>query len=409
MYATIMAALDGSQDSLAGARLALDIARGLDGKIIAAHVYDTRIHNSRFREMEPGLPEKYRTGQALKKIRSEHDTLMMDGFQSLSHGYMENFLALAGREGVNVEEVLVENRNYVGLLQLLQERKFDLAVMGATGLGSQQDGLLGSTALRVLRKADCDVLIARRAETAGNGPVLIGVDGSDHALAALQKAVRLSTVLNRRLQVAAAYDASFHQAVFKTMARSMSAARQREVGLDRQESLHEDLIDKSLEVLYGNYLVQAAELAASQGCEPLTLLVRGKAYRALINHALQAETDIVVLGRFGHNRENISDIGSNAEAVVRLCKCNVLITAAPDEKMAPVPVEDGLLAWDREALGRLARIPARARDMARKGIEDYVRSTGATVVSCDLFQEAAEHFGMTASDGREKIDNDKST
>ncbi len=405
MYPSIVTALDGSEDSLAGAALALDIARGLGSKVFAVHVYDSRIHNSRFREMEPGLPEKYRSGGSLKKLRTEHDSLMTDGFQALSHGYMEDIVSLAREKGVNLEEVVIENRNYVGILQFIDEKKVDLVILGATGLGSQHDGLLGSTAARILRKATCDVLIARHGEVDDRGPVLVGTDGSAHALAALEKGAALTDILGGQLHVAAAYDVAFHQNVFKTMAHSMSVEKQQEVGLDRQETLHEDLIDKSLEALYGNYLNQAAEMAVSLGCKPKTELLRGKAYRALTDLASREHAAIVVLGRFGHNREDISDLGSNAEAVVRLSKCSVLITAAAGENLAIIKPDEDALDWEQEALQRLERIPSHARAMARKGIEEFARSTGATQVTTALFQQAANHFGMTTNNNRETPDN----
>lgn len=395
IYSTILVALDGSHDSLAGADLALKISKKLKCRLLAAHVYDARIHDTRFREMEPGLPPEYRQEHALKKLRKAHDSLMTDGFQAMSKGYMEEFISSAQQSGVNVEEVAVAARNYVGILQLIREHGVDLVVLGATGLGAQRDGMLGSTATRVLRGASCDVLISRHMNSERIGPALVGVDGSNNALTALRKGSKLASHLGMQLHVAAAYDVAFHHTVFKTMANSFSADRQREIGLDKQEALHGKLIDESLAALYQDFLERAAQQATSWGGEPVAKLIRGKAYRALTDYAGESHADLVVLGRFGHNREEVSDIGSNAEAVVRLSPCSVLVTVGEEKQQAVEQhPQSAQLDWDPEALARLERVPSFAQSMARQGVEDYVRSVGKSRVTAPLFQEAAQRFGM---------------
>jgi nucleotide-binding universal stress UspA family protein len=323
----ILVALDGSADSLAGGRLALDLAVGFEGRITALHVYDTAIHNTRFRQMEPGLPERYRGPESLHQLRREHDGLMSEGFKALSHGYLEPFLTEARRRAVPVTEVAVPGRNYPGILAQLREGEFDLVVLGATGLGAQEDGLLGSTVLRVLRRAPVDVLVARGAPARPRRSLIVaGIDGSPLAADAARQATAIAAALNWELELFAAYDTAFHRTIFRTMARSLSAGRQRETGLDRQEAVHEELIDKSLESLYGSFLKEAAGAAAVARPEVRSCLRPGKAYRALVDYGAESGAGLIVLGRYGHNYEAGSEIGSQAEAVVRLASCPVLIS-----------------------------------------------------------------------------------
>jgi nucleotide-binding universal stress UspA family protein len=392
-YKTIVVALDGSDDSLAGGDLAITLAAGSGAVLRAVHVYDTIIHSTRFREMEPGLPAQYHTGESLGKLRQEHDSLMTDGFRALSLGYMEDFLAAAARAGVAVTEKAVEGRNYLGLLELISRQMVDLVVLGATGLGAQQDGMLGSTALRVLRRAPCDVIIARKkTRESGITPVLACTDGSGHATSALHKAASLAAFLAMELQLFSAYDVEFHKTIFKTMARSLSADRQREIGLDRQEMIHEELIDKSLEALYSTFLQDGARSLSKPEMEVKTCLRPGKAYRAIVEHAVDTGAGLVVVGRFGHNCEPVSDIGSHAEAVVRLAPCHVLVCNGGTNIPA---VGSGVqIAWDEEALRRLERIPPSVRPMARKAIEQQVLAKGERRVTLAAMEAAAGHFGM---------------
>lgn len=331
-YSHILVALDGSEDSLAGGELALDIAERFGSGLRAVHVYDTAIHNTRFREMEPGLPPRYQTPDFKQKLRAEHDSLMQEGFMALSLGYMEDFLRRARERGVAVAETAVSGRNYLTLLDLLGQGDFDLAILGACGLGTQADGMLGSTVIRVLRRSPVDIIVARAGERRGGA--LACVDGSRRAASAMGKAAVLAGGMDWRLELLAAYDTAFHRTIFRTMARSLSAGRQQEIGLDRQEAVHEELIDKSLKALYGSFLEAAAAEVARGLPGAGTSLRPGKAYRAIVDHAAETGIGLIVLGRYGHNYQVGSDIGSHAEAVARLAPCHVLICGG--EEASPV-------------------------------------------------------------------------
>ncbi|MEW6490665.1 MAG: universal stress protein [Thermodesulfobacteriota bacterium] len=397
MYGTILAALDGSADAQSGARLALALARRLGCAVRAAHVYDAAIHDERFREMEPGLPESYREPECLEDLRRSHDGLMGEGFRALSRGYLEEFLQEAARAGAAASEVVARGRNYVELLRLAREPGVGLVVLGAQGLGAQGDGQLGSTALRVLRRAPCDVLVARAA--APPGPVLAGVDGSPGGEAALRRAAAWCGVLGRELEVAAAYDPELHRTIFRAMARALPPERQAEVGLGKQEELHDRIVDDGLGNLYRAFLERAGALARRLGREPREELLRGKAYRALVDHASARGASLLAVGRFGHNREDPSDLGSHAEAVARLAPCHVLVAAPPPAEGGAGSGGSEELCWDHEARARLERVPSFARAAARRAVEDRVRAEGRGTVCAEDFDRVARQLGMPSAKG----------
>jgi nucleotide-binding universal stress UspA family protein len=326
MYSTVLVGLDGSKHSIWGAQIALAIARGLGAEILACHVYDTGIHRVRFHEMEPGLPTRYQGKESLHQLRNAHDSLISDGLQALSRGYMEHFVSEARGAGVTTSEVNVEGRNYVKILEAAHGRKTDLIVLGAHGIGACDDGLLGSTAARILRHAKCDVLIARR--PLGDEGILVGIDGSEHSMAALHKGAIWGQTFKRPIHVAAAYDPGFHSDVFKTMAHALSEERQEEVGLTRQMNLHQGFIDGVLGNLYQSFLDRARKQTGRMGKKKSCALLRGKAYQAMIEYAGKIRADLLIVGRHGYHREKISEIGSNAEAIVRLGKTNILVVAS---------------------------------------------------------------------------------
>jgi nucleotide-binding universal stress UspA family protein len=387
----ILVCLDGSPDADAAATLALEYARSEGCHVIAAHIYDARIHESRFRQMEPGLPQKYQAKEGLKELRDSHGTLMGDGFQALSRGYMERFLTMAMEAGIKVQTVVEEGRNYVGLMRIIEREKPGLTALGATGLGDIGDGMLGSTAARLLRFVSGDLLIGRDSSPA-KGPILTGIDGSDNALNAFETALKYAALKGDPLHLVAAYDPSLHQRVFKTMAETMPPEAQAAVGLDKQQGLHESLIDDGLGILYQQFLEEAAQLATDDLQAPLSHLIADKAYQGIVNTAKTVNASLICLGRFGHNREDGSDLGATAEAVVRWASCHVHVSAP----VPPVPragiQDEEKIPWEPEALARLEKVPRFVRKMARGSIEKIAREEEAQRVTVKHVEMASERF-----------------
>lgn len=393
MYQTILIGLDGSDQSLIGGRIGLRLALACGAELIACHVYGARLHDDRFKDMEPGLEAEYQDQAFLKDLRHSHSNLILDGLLSLSQGYMDDFTAEAKEAGAEIEPINVEGRNFVGLLDLAKERQADLIILGAHGLGRLEDNRMGSTARRVLRSAECDLLIARKTP-AGSG-IGVGIDGSPEALAAFRRAIGWAGLLETGLTLAAVYDPVFHNHVFQAMAKTLSPERQAEVGLAKQEELHRKIIDEGLGKLYRSFLDRARAKAQGLGWpgpeQPPAELLQGKVYRAVLDDLQTRAGDLLVMGRHGHHREPGTEIGSNVEAVAELAETNVLITAA-GEQLDPDPQEE--MTWEPEAEERLSLIPVGPRKMAQRAIEDEAKSQGLATVTLEIFQTVARRFGM---------------
>ena len=387
----VMVCLDGSPDAEAASDLALEYARVQGLPMVAAHVYDAAIHESRFREMEPGLPDKYQDKAGLKELRDSHGTLMSDGFNALSRGYMERFLKTAAEAEIKVEAVVEEGRNYVGLQNIAMRIKPSMIAMGAAGLGDLDDGIMGSTAARLLRSVSCDLLIGRATAPSG-GAILTGIDGSGDALEASKAAMVFAKINGSPLALVAAYDPELHQRVFKAMADTMPPEAQEAVGLDKQQDLHESLIDDGLGTLYQTFLDEAKGLALASGADPAVHLVADKGYRGIIRKADEVTASLICLGRFGHNREDGSPIGATAENVARLARCHVLIKAPAAGDILTESTDASALAWDPDALERLEKAPRFVRKMAKKSIEKAALAEGAHRVTVKHVDMVSERF-----------------
>jgi len=401
MYRHILVALDGSEPSRWAGQAALELAAATKARVTACHVYGVGIHRIRFSDMEPGLPTEYQQEATLADLRSAHDRLMDEGFRALSAGYVEDFIASSAERGMAVESATVEGRSYVGILDLARRCKADLIALGAYGLGAIGDNMLGGTTSRVLRNAPCDLLIGRRPP--GNGPILVGVDGSDIALEAVGRAAHLGRATDKPLHMTAVYDPDFHTHVFQTMARSLTAQRQEEVGLAGQEKLHDDIINDGLGNLYASFLSEAQRHVDGDDQTITQHLLTGKAYAALNACAMDLDAALIVVSRYGHHREHCSRLGSNAEALVRTASANVLLIGGVESSQRPAqPIKEitattpkrTSVAWDAEAEARLQRVPSFARIMARRAVENAVRDAGKSTVSAADFDAVAAQFGM---------------
>jgi nucleotide-binding universal stress UspA family protein len=324
MYERIVVALDGSKYSLIGGDIALALAKKYESSIFAVHIYDGQIHSHRLREMEPVLPEQYQEKQTLERVRQSHYELIYDGFKALSKGYIEEFEKKALNKGLAIEQVYREGRNYLEIARIVEDYEADLMVMGAYGLGYTENGFLGSTAQRVLRFVECDTLIARRRLSQGH--IMVGIDGSKDAFKALEKASEWSRCFKKHLHLVASYDPFFHSYIFKAMAGALSHKRQEEVGISKQKNLHDSIVDKGLGKLYQGFLDEAKQQVNENSIDTGTNLLKGKAYRTIVEYSEENNIDIIIVGRYGHHRSDLVRIGSNSETVTRIAHTNVLIT-----------------------------------------------------------------------------------
>jgi nucleotide-binding universal stress UspA family protein len=396
-YERIFVGLDGSSDSRFACGAALEIAAGSPGgEIIGCHVHATRLHRTRFGEMEPGLPDRYREEERLASLRSTHEDLIADGMDLISGAYLAPLAAAAARRGVPFDGLAPEGRNWVELLRIIGERRPDLAVLGARGLGAVPETTIGSCAERVLHSAAAtDLLLMRRPWGLEDRPIVVGVDGSDTAYLALRRALELARAFGSEVDAVAVYDPYFHTGVFRTIAGILPPEAAERFDFQAQERLHDEIIDQGLETLYRQALERGRPLADDLGITLRTEVVAGKVWPALLHYSALKRAGLIVLGRYGLHREFASIAGGSTLNAARLSTGNLLVVAPPAEPF-DLPDASGArvppLHWSDEAVSILERVPAFARPMARAAIEDRARRKGESGVTGELVREVSCAF-----------------
>ena len=430
MYREIFVPVDNSPHSDWAVDRAIELCRKTGGRITGNHVYAARLHDVRFRQLETGLPAQFQTPDEIKKQRKIHDKLIEKGLQLIADSFLDQFgkrceaagvpLTRQLLEGINYEEIVNEVNRGAGRLpgligfdpnraagydggervrgdvrvgengRLVAEeedaaarlvgssgRQYDVLAIGAHGLGRQPYSQLGGVVARVLRGVEKDVLIVRDDRPFAGGRFLVCVDGSSYGYRAMRVALELAQAFGGSLFACSAFDVEYHHVVFHNIKDVLSYQASKVFKFEEQEELHNNIIDKGLLKLCQANLKRAEVIAREFPDVPLkTQILIGKPFQVIMQWAEEIQPSLLVLARHGAHRIEGTHLGSQAENLLRLAPCNVLLAGTVGIRPEDIPwiEEDGVagLPWAPEAEVRILRVPPFAQGIARRAVEEYV-------------------------------------
>ena len=445
-YREVFVPVDNSPHSDWALDRAIEICRASSGRVTGNHVYAARLHDVRFRQLETGLPAQFQTAEEIKRQRKIHDKLIEKGLQLIADSFLDQLakrcenagVALTRQllEGINYEEIVREVNRGEGRLpgligfdpnraagydggektrsdvrlgengRIVAEdeedaaklvgssgRKYDLIAMGAHGLGRQAYSQLGGVVARSLREIEKDMLVVRDQSALEGGRFLVCVDGSSYSYKAMRSALELAQEFGASLYVCSAFDVEYHHVVFGNIKDVLSVQASKVFKFEEQEELHNNIIDKGLLKLCQANLKRAEVMAQEFPDVPIkTQILVGKPFQVVMQWAEEIKPSLLILGRHGAHRIDGTDLGSQAENLVRLASCNVLLIGTVGVKPEDIPwiEEDGVasLPWAPEAEVRILRVPPFAQGIARKAVEEFVLEHGGDIVTNPRLDEA---------------------
>ena len=205
--ARILVALDASNHADRALEEAVRLTGSVGGTVTGIHAYAAKLHDNRFRQMEGGLPERYRKEQEMEHQREVHDSLITRGLGIISDSYHDSAAPLCEAAGVAYRRLSPEGKNYRRIVEATATGDHDVLALGALGLGVVPGALVGTVCERVVRRSAIDVLMVRGPERAlGDGPLVVGLDGSARSFGALKTALDLGRRLGAPVHAVAAYD-----------------------------------------------------------------------------------------------------------------------------------------------------------------------------------------------------------
>ncbi|MBT6827888.1 MAG: universal stress protein, partial [Rhodospirillaceae bacterium] len=313
-----LVALDASDHANRALAESVRLAASDDGTVTGIHAYAARLHDRRFKQMEGGLPERYRKEEELEHQREVHDSLITRGLGVISDSYHDAALDVCDQAQVAYRRLSPEGKNYRRLVEAAETGEHDFLALGAVGLGVIPGSVIGTVCERVVRRSAIDTLVIRDPERAiGDGPLVVALDGSQRAFGALMTAFKLSRHLGAPVHAVAAYDPYFHYIAFDKISAGLSEEAGQEFRFKDQEQLHEEIIDAGIAKIYQSHLDVAQTIAKEAGVALTCELLEGKPYHVISQYLERAGASLLLLGKTGIHADPSLDIGGNAENLLR--------------------------------------------------------------------------------------------
>jgi len=358
-----------------------------DGKITGIHAYAARLHDRRFKQMEGGLPERYQRESEMEHQREVHEDLIGMGLGLISDSYHDAAEDVAKKADVPFDRLSPEGKNYSCLIDAMNKRDHDVLFIGALGLGAVAGSTIGTVCERVVRRSNMDVFVAKdRRLNIGDGPIVVGMDGSPKSFGALMTALDIGKRLDVPVHVVAAYDPYYHYVAFNKISTVLDEEAGKVFRFKEQEQLHEELIDDGIAKIYQAHLNVAETVAQDAGVEVVTELVAGKPYQAIRKYVEKHGASLLLVGKTGVHADDGLDIGGNTENLLRMVPCHIWIGMVEHFPPSDVVAEETIM-WSDEASEMINRAPEFVRGMARTGVIRQAQKEGHTFITTKFVEQ----------------------
>lgn len=287
----VVAGVDGSDSSVRAVRWAAREASRRGSGLRLVHACE--------------IPAGYRSG--IVRPAALRETLEDQGRQWLAKA---REAAALTAPGVDVDTVLDVSSPVLALAE--QSRDASMLVLGSRGLGGFTGLLVGSTAVELTSRALCPVIVIREQETRTpphEGPVVVGVDGTELSDAALEFAFTTAALRGAELIAVHAWSDLLLESAFPVAAVAVNVAP---LAREAEETLTEQL---------ARWQQKYPDVRVSSE------VVLDRPARALLKSAENAQ--LVVVGSRGRGGFRGLLLGSTSQHLLRHAPCPVAVVRVP--------------------------------------------------------------------------------
>jgi nucleotide-binding universal stress UspA family protein len=169
--------------------------------------------------------------------------------------------------------------------------------------------------------------------------ILLCLDNSAQSTTAIDFALTISSATGAVVTGCHVYAAKLHDARFAEMESGLPERYQNPEELERQRTIHDDLITKGLLAISDSYMSvlinRAKEFDAGKGIATEAAHLEGRNFEEILKAGRDGGYDLITLGALGLGATARCKTGSVARRVVRMAKSDVLVvrdTDFPDTK-----------------------------------------------------------------------------
>lgn len=283
LYSTILVGFDDSIPSKAALTEASNWIKKHGGKIVLVHaVY--------FDEEEFGIaPEQLEKRLKLgEKVCYQTKEMITSEF------------------GIEAQSFLCEGDPPKVIVDIAEEKKADLIVLGTYGRRGINRLLMGSVTSQVIVSSSIDVLVVKKQCTQCAGTyrsILVPFDGSEFSKKALRRACELAKLDGSGITVL--YAIPRYEEMIDFMMTS---------------SIRKSLRQEAERIIEG-----AKAVAADYSIQVKTIIEEGHAGDKVVETCGKAGNDLIIMGSYGWRGVNKAIMGSTAERVIMNASCPVLV------------------------------------------------------------------------------------
>ena len=158
----IVVAIDGSPQSFAGLRTAIELARVFGKQVEAVSVYDPYLHYAMFNGIVDVLSAEASKIFRFKEQEQLHEEIIDTGLAKIYESHLRVAQSVAKDEGVEIKTTLLDGKAFKKVLQYVRQDPPWLLIVGRIGVHSAAEMDLGSNTDNLLRLAPVSALLSSR-------------------------------------------------------------------------------------------------------------------------------------------------------------------------------------------------------------------------------------------------------
>jgi hypothetical protein len=240
--------------------------------------------------------------------RGDLDLIGVSNISELLKGSGEKILAeareIAETEGALIKTRLEEGEIFEKIIEVAEEERCDLIVMGRQGITNLKKTLMGSVTAKVIGHFQGKILVVPENATLGWKNILVGTDGSRYSDIAIEEAVNYARSYGGVLKLVQVVDVT-----------------------EEFQAHAPELIEKLIARAKEN-LKNIKQKLQQKGINVETFVREGEPYKIITELATDLKSDVIVLGSHGKTGLHKLLMGSVTERVIGYSPCPVLIVKA---------------------------------------------------------------------------------